>query len=83
MKKKESRREKKDTQRTGFSGNVVLNICELDDTHLKQREGRWEGAMIEGRKEEEGGGGGGIEGCKDRKAEKHGGGKNGRRNNGD
>lgn len=35
---------------TGFSGNVVLNICELDDTHLK-REKRWEGAMIEGRKE--------------------------------
>lgn len=30
---------------------MVLNICELDDTHLKQREGRWEGDMIEGRKE--------------------------------
>lgn len=30
---------------------MVLNICELDDTHLKQGEERWEGAMIEGRKE--------------------------------
>lgn len=23
---------------TGFSGNVLLNICEIDDTHLKQLE---------------------------------------------
>lgn len=26
------------TRGTGFSGNVLLNICEIDDTHLKQLE---------------------------------------------
>lgn len=38
---------------------MVLNICELDDTHLKQREERWEGVMIEGREGGERDGGGG------------------------
>lgn len=33
-------REEKNCSGTGFSGKMVLNICELDDTHLKQREGR-------------------------------------------
>lgn len=55
-------RGKENVQEQGFSGKMVLNICELDDTHLKQREGRWEGGVIEGRKredEKEGWGGGG------------------------
>lgn len=29
---------------------MMLNICELDDTHLKQRLGRREGVMIEGKR---------------------------------
>lgn len=33
----ERKREGK-TRGTGFSGNVRLNICEIDDTHLKQLE---------------------------------------------
>lgn len=37
--------------RNSFSGNVLLNICEIDDTHLKKtREGRCEVGVIEGRK---------------------------------
>lgn len=34
---------------TGFSGNVLLNICEIDDTHLKQLE-RDEGGSPDWRK---------------------------------
>lgn len=43
--KKEGERKNKTCGGTAFGVNVVLNICELDDTHLKQRAGKVGGSL--------------------------------------